>query len=517
MLARAGLLEGDTVMPKKADESDVLRSGKRGMTRAATVDRSGHVREKDRPFAKGKELAYIDKHDQVRRPDDRLLGLKGEVLGQTRDGKAFSKLDFLGQENEWGYVDAEGNVRLRDTRWQKGRVIGQVRGSNPAGALAFFMQAFEKLQTRFEQLQSDVDAADDKGRFLRPVTNMIEGLPTAQALGDFEGLSNRLARLKTTIEDSIGKVQRARAEKKERIVHDAENLARTAENWKEGDERFRSLREEFKKVGSAGPDDERLWARLQGASEDFRDRKQKFFDQRDREREANERKKIAICKRAEDARFSTSWGETTRLMGDLMTEWKAAGRCERTKDDELWARFSDARQKFFDRKKEHQANRQAEEQRNLSEKESLCRTVEALRYSSDLRAATEAAKKAQLEWKSIGLVPHEAKERLRDRFREACDEVFEAAGRERDENTRKRIEKNREYADQIREKITNKRDFIDRQQARIYGLRPGGRADEIRADIEQRIDNAREQLEALETKLSSVEDQISNMENRLHR
>ena len=41
------------------------------------------------------------------------------------------------------------------------------------------------------------------------------------------------------------------------------------------------------------------------------------------------------------------------MIKDLMEEWKKIGTAGRQTDDELWDRFNEARQKFYDRKHDH--------------------------------------------------------------------------------------------------------------------------------------------------------------------
>ncbi len=75
---------------------------------------------------------------------------------------------------------------------------------------------------------------------------------------------------------------------------------------------------------------------------------------------------------------------------------------------------------------------------NLHRKEQLCSLAESMSASSDLKVAIDRIKALQAEWKTIEQVPKEQNQVLWNRFRRVCDQVFEAAKKERDRQAAKR-------------------------------------------------------------------------------
>ena len=67
---------------------------------------------------------------------------------------------------------------------------------------------------------------------------------------------------------------------------------------------------------------------------------------------------------------------------------------------------------------------------NKTQKESLIRQAESLAYTSDYNSAKEQIKKLQAEWKSAPRASKQDEDVLWQRFRQACDKVFENAKRE---------------------------------------------------------------------------------------
>jgi Domain of Unknown Function (DUF349) len=134
------------------------------------------------------------------------------------------------------------------------------------------------------------------------------------------------------------------------------------------------------------------------------------------------------------------WKVTSEAIRDLQTKWKAVGSAGREKDEALWARFSTAKQAFFD-------NRAVAWEENRKRKEALVIDAETLKDSPDWRTAGDAMKAMQTEWKNIGPAGREHEDALWNRFRVATQEFFDrrsAVFAERNqaerENTAKKLE-----------------------------------------------------------------------------
>lgn len=130
----------------------------------------------------------------------------------------------------------------------------------------------------------------------------------------------------------------------------------------------------------------------------------------------------------------------------------------------------------------------------------------------------------QEKWKGIGHVPRDRADAIWDRFRHACDRVFEHARHERErkqeewrDKMREALDRKRQQAARLRESIEHDEGNISRWQDTIYNLRPGGRADEIRDDLESRISDVEDRIRSKRHRLDELEDTISDIESRLYR
>src|SRR5205807_6230749 len=95
---------------------------------------------------------------------------------------------------------------------------------------------------------------------------------------------------------------------------------------------------------------------------------------------------------------------------------KAVGRAQREAEDELWARFRGAQDVFFQARSEVFAERDAEQQVNLTRKEELVAEAEKLLPVTDLKAARAAFRSINERWEDVGHVPRDARPRIEGRM-----------------------------------------------------------------------------------------------------
>src|SRR6185312_12037735 len=123
---------------------------------------------------------------------------------------------------------------------------------------------------------------------------------------------------------------------------------------------------------------------------------------------------------------------------NLMTEWKAVGRAPRDVEDALWERFRAAQEKFFSRRNQTFAARDAE--------------AEAIDPTAGLEQARAALRSVQERWEAAGKVPRERMRELDGRLRAVEERVRSAEQthwRRTDPETNARVEQFRARAEQF--------------------------------------------------------------------
>ena len=168
-----------------------------------------------------------------------------------------------------------------------------------------------------------------------------------------------------------------------------------------------------------------LWERFKKAHDLVYPRCEPFFTAQRQEREQSLARRVALVEETERLSESTDWLKTAQRLTALQAEWKTLGPASRKEQQALWGRLRQACSQFFTRRKADLAGRKQEWSANYQKKEALCVRVEALLEAEDLQAAIEEVKQIQRDWKTIGPVRRNRSDAIWQRFRTACDGVFD--------------------------------------------------------------------------------------------
>lgn len=138
-------------------------------------------------------------------------------------------------------------------------------------------------------------------------------------------------------------------------------------------------------------------------------------------------RKEALAAEAEDlAENSTEWKAAGDRIRAILEEWRGIRGIDRATDDELWKRYSRARDSFNRRRGSHFAELDRNRAQARKIKEELVERAEALKDSTDWGRTARAYRDLMTEWKAAGRAPREVDDKLWERFRAAQDHFFEA-------------------------------------------------------------------------------------------
>ena len=401
----------------------------------------------------------------------------------------------------WGRVDPDGTVYVRTADGE--RVIGSWQAGSPEEALAFFRRKYESLETEVSLLEQRLASTDlSPAQAQATVERLRKTIVDASALGDLDGLCERLDKLTGVVGHKREEVKAAREQArrgardiKERIVDEAEHIAAEATHWKSSGERMRELLEEWK----AAPHAERaveaaLWKRLSAARNSFTKRRKAYFASLEEQREDVRVRKERLVADAESLATSTAWGPTAGTFRDLMRAWKAAGRAGRDVEEELWGRFKAAQDTFFAARTEALSEKEAELREHAVAKEELLAQAQALLPVTDIRAARSALRGIQEKWEQIGGVPRDSREHLEGGLRK----VEEAVRKAEDTQWRR---SNPEAIARAEGTVTQLRSAIEQLEAQLAKARDRG-DDKAARDAEEAIEARRSWLEEAERTLA---------------
>lgn len=155
--------------------------------------------------------------------------------------------------------------------------------------------------------------------------------------------------------------------------------------------------------------------------------------QRERRREERARRleqargrKEELVATAEGIAARQDWRNGANRLRELLDEWKALPRLERSADDALWHRFSAARTTYTKARKAHFAEMDQKRAGAQAVKERLAAEAETLADSTDWGPTTVRYRTLMQDWKAAGPAPRAVEEDLWQRFRGAQDRFFAA-------------------------------------------------------------------------------------------
>lgn len=168
-------------------------------------------------------------------------------------------------------------------------------------------------------------------------------------------------------------------------------------------------------------------ARLDKAIDASDTAREKAKEQKAQRREQAISRKEALAAEAEDlAEHSTEWKAAGDRIRAILEEWRSIRGIDRATDDELWKRYSRARDSFNRRRGSHFAELDRNRAQARKIKEELVERAEALKDSTDWGHTARAYRDLMTEWKAAGRAPREVDDKLWERFRAAQDHFFEA-------------------------------------------------------------------------------------------
>ncbi|AKK11295.1 DUF349 domain-containing protein [Corynebacterium uterequi] len=326
--------------------------------------------------------------------------------------------------SKFGRIDEDGTVYVTTADGE--RAIGSWQAGTIEEGLAHYGQRYDDLATEVELLETRIGAHPEEAKKLAAQAEALrDTLPTAAVIGDLERLGTRLAAVidhahsaeEKAAQDKISRREKAIA-RKEELAAEAEDLAENSTEWKTSGDRIRAILDEWRTIrGIDRATDDALWKRYSRARDSFNRRRGAHFAELDRGRASAKAKKEALIEQAEALQDSTQWRETAQRYRELMTEWKAAGRAQRSDDDKLWARFRAAQDHFFAARDADIAARDHEFEANAAAKDALIAEFDAqIDPSSNIDQARAKLRELQEKWEEIGFVP-------RNRVREYEDKI----------------------------------------------------------------------------------------------
>lgn len=273
-----------------------------------------------------------------------------------------------------------------------------------------------------------------------------------------------------------------------------------------------------------------LWERFKKATTTINKNHQEYFENLKTEQLNNLKAKNLLCEKVEETNeleinASKNWEEHSKEIVDLQRLWKLIGFAPKKDNNQIYARFRKACDKFFNAKREFYSRHKEEEENNLQLKTELCIQAESMTESTEWKKTTDLYIAIQKKWKTIGPVPRKQKDAIWLRFRAACNKFFDNKSAHYvslDSTQDKNLElkkaliekiKNFDNSDDGNENLERLND-IQKQWTEI-GFVPLKYKDEIQKEYRAAIDQVFEKLDLGETEKMKLKfrSKLENMKN----
>ncbi|WP_233897764.1 DUF349 domain-containing protein [Tenacibaculum piscium] len=187
-------------------------------------------------------------------------------------------------------------------------------------------------------------------------------------------------------------------------------------DWQKSIVELEKLRKKYFDIGKLPYNkSEAVWQEFKNATKKFNSSKNVFYKAEKNTQNDNLKSKIALIELAESIKDSDDWEEATNTMKRIQSDWKKIGHVPRKFSDDIWKRFKDACNFYFDRL-HAQKNEQNKEQLALvTDKKAF---IEKIKTSEDL--SLEAIQENIVAWRALGALPRNARH-LDEKFNKAID------------------------------------------------------------------------------------------------
>ncbi|HOY08879.1 MAG TPA: DUF349 domain-containing protein [Candidatus Omnitrophota bacterium] len=398
------------------------------------VNKEGQVWQKDCQYFKGRQIGRLD----GKSPEEilafyalrfeKLVQYQEELQAQFEQGhdrpglvdKINRMLDFIVESDALGnFDDLIGRLMT-----MKGVLDAELNAH---------LEEQERLCARVEELLSPADwkAATEEVKKLQAQFKLTGPVPEQKSRlqwDRFRAVCDQFFENRRLFFAELDRQKEENYQRKLDLCRKAEELSLSSE-WKETGEALKHLLDEWKSIGPVARDKtEYIWQRFKTASDTFFERRDSHYAEKERERLENLKKKQALCERSEILSEFDDWKAAGEELKQLQEEWKHVGPVPKQDTEQIWKRFKEAHDRFFERRHAYYKARDEERLAHLKEKERLCEEVESLYSLRDLVRVREEVKEIQKKWKIIGPVSPDQADGLWARFKLACDRIFQGEG-----------------------------------------------------------------------------------------
>ncbi|RIV18319.1 DUF349 domain-containing protein [Fibrisoma montanum] len=416
--------------------------------------------------------------------------------------------------DEYGYVK-DGKVFLKGYLEYEDRQIGEVKRTEQE-ALDYFKNRFIIAENKVSQLEHDIEEAQNKGSYLTKLVQLRKKLLGFDALGDFPPLLKRLDDQEAVLTELIKTNQLKNLEIKRALIAEAEAIADSTD-WRTTADALQEIKTKWIKTG---PVDKSVEAEVEGRFQELLDgffqRRREFFNEQNKIIQERLDKYDELIRLAFRAGRNPDLDAAYQEIRRLNNAWKMVGEVPIKKSGKLYKQFKKATTNFYTKYNDakgiviqKRVDPRIEAQMKMADE------AERLAKQSDIFAAAERAKVLLNSWKEIKVPFKMQDKQLNERFRAACDKIFELSYLGRVLSRKYPAFELKSQSEQIRTKIREMEYLVRREKSDLQlalqdadSLDPNNDADK---QILNKINTQKRKIAMKETILREFQKQLETV------
>ena len=168
----------------------------------------------------------------------------------------------------------------------------------------------------------------------------------------FRAVKDEFYSKKRAFFEELNKSNEEKRAQKEEIIAKAQEVVSTMDNIKEANAKMDNLRKDWKNVGYSGKGDEHLWKEFIKVLDEFQEKKKEHHQEMVKVFESRVAKKEELIKKAKILLANSEFTEEEiQKVKALRGEYKAIGFAGKEKEEDLYQRFNEIIQKYFEEMK----------------------------------------------------------------------------------------------------------------------------------------------------------------------
>ena len=292
----------------------------------------------------------------------------------------------------------------------------------------------ESVVSKLKELTvvTEIKDLEKKLRFLRNEWDEIGPVPQEkweELKASYKTVLDEIYSLMKSKQEALQQIKLENLKKKEELVEKIKSILIqelvSDSDWKKATDEVLNVQNEYKNSGHVDrAASEDVYRRFREQCDLFFEKKKDFFAVWKEKLEELKKQKNDLITQAEQLMTQTDWKEVSEKLIRLQDRWKKIGSLGQ-EEHRFFMRFRKACNQFFDAKKAHFEEKDAQFSSNLVVKEEILKELNAFELIEDLMQNRESLKAFNQKWNEAGMVPFKDKQRLNDLFYNRLDELFD--------------------------------------------------------------------------------------------